>query len=77
VFVINDVACRIFPEKCSRNEKYLRVAEFAHIILHLGLVVIRNPKIFPRTSQNNPLRPGMGLAKKFGALFQKIFFVKS
>jgi len=39
VFVINDVECRIFPKKCSRNEKYLGVAEFAHIILHLGLDV--------------------------------------
>ena len=39
VLVINDVECRIFPEKCSRNEKYLGVADFAHIILHLVLDV--------------------------------------
>ena len=75
MFVINDVECRIFPKKCSRNEKYLGVAEFAHIILHLGLEVIQNPKIFPKTSQNNPLQPPKGLAEKLGALFQKFFFV--
>jgi hypothetical protein len=70
------VECRIFPEKCSRNEKYLGVAEFAHIVLHLGFDFCEIQSTSLPTSQNNLLDIKRGCFEKLGGLPQKFLVIR-